>query len=456
MGTSFKVRRNSVLKRELGAPAVAFLEHAVGALTRLLPHVETEDWVVTKDQTRTRAAFVDQTRRSLSLQLSIRLPTAHWTIRGRLTRRHAPAGVGAIARTIALRERDIASSVLSSIEDVLSAVQHNSAETLLTLRANFDERAVARHLNQYFKLGIDIASWFAALRQLAEQSYENKSMSFGCLIDTLDVTKPPSGVEFPDDFLSKKKYRALSDGYRTAYLVSGSGALIGFARIGPSESAGRGYFPEWCEDLAFEARRARMAICLTRQGDLLVLSDGQLTFSYRLGRWQYWNHAHIIDLIRNVARVQNVPPNALADVVRSLYRAALDVSFRRSGGLFVLLRNRNNTDHIVRNGDAIGDRSRDSVDEMFDRAVSSRKVMNFSRAILSELAGLDGAVVIANTGTVLAYGAVLEPDRRRGIVRAEGSRTKAAIGASHYGLAIKVSSDGDITVYVNGQPLLSI
>jgi acylphosphatase len=35
---------------------------------------------------------------------------------------------------------------------------------------------------------------------------------------------------------------------------------------------------------------------------------------------------------------------------------------------------------------------------------------------------------------------------------AEGSRTKAAIGASNYGLAIKISSDGDITVYAAGKP----
>ncbi len=77
-------------------------------------------------------------------------------------------------------------------------------------------------------------------------------------------------------------------------------------------------------------------------------------------------------------------------------------------------------------------------------------------AVLSELAALDGAVVVANSGELLAYGAVLEPRRTSGVSKAEGARTKAAIGASHYGISVKVSADGDITFYREGQPFLSI
>jgi DNA integrity scanning protein DisA with diadenylate cyclase activity len=63
---------------------------------------------------------------------------------------------------------------------------------------------------------------------------------------------------------------------------------------------------------------------------------------------------------------------------------------------------------------------------------------------------------MANTGQILAYGAVLDPQRKGRVRAAEGSRTKAAIGASNYGLAIKVSSDGDITVYAAGKQLIKM
>jgi len=73
-----------------------------------------------------------------------------------------------------------------------------------------------------------------------------------------------------------------------------------------------------------------------------------------------------------------------------------------------------------------------------------------SRAVAVEIASLDGAVVLANSGKILAYGAVLQPRRAGHLRGSEGSRTKAAIGASNYGLAVKISSDGDITVYFAG------
>ena len=65
-----------------------------------------------------------------------------------------------------------------------------------------------------------------------------------------------------------------------------------------------------------------------------------------------------------------------------------------------------------------------------------------------------GAIVLNNAGDILAYGAVLRPRKTGKIRTAEGSRTKAAIGASHYGLGVKVSSDGDITFYEDGKLFL--
>lgn len=79
-----------------------------------------------------------------------------------------------------------------------------------------------------------------------------------------------------------------------------------------------------------------------------------------------------------------------------------------------------------------------------------------SRSVIVELAGLDGAVVVDNQGHILAYGAVLEPGRRGRVEAEEGSRTKAAVGASHYGLAIKVGSDGDIAVFVRDERFLTV
>jgi len=146
----------------------------------------------------------------------------------------------------------------------------------------------------------------------------------------------------------------------------------------------------------------------------------------------------------------------VGNVVGSIYRAALDISFRRSGGLFVILHNKKWIYEIVRLGDAVGDDKRSLPDSEFDLVVRRHKMQSLPRAVAVGLASLDGAVVLANSGEILAYGAVLQPTRRGHISGSEGSRTKAAIGASTYGLAVKISSDGDISIYFAGREFFRI
>jgi DNA integrity scanning protein DisA with diadenylate cyclase activity len=107
-------------------------------------------------------------------------------------------------------------------------------------------------------------------------------------------------------------------------------------------------------------------------------------------------------------------------------------------------------------GDAINDANRNQIDRSFDRVVRNQKIQSLPRAIVVELAALDGAIVLANSGQILAYGAILQPRRTGRIRGTEGSRTKAAIGASNYGLAIKVSADGDVGVYYEGDEFIHI
>jgi DNA integrity scanning protein DisA with diadenylate cyclase activity len=111
---------------------------------------------------------------------------------------------------------------------------------------------------------------------------------------------------------------------------------------------------------------------------------------------------------------------------------------------------------VVRPGDALADPKRSDTDREFDNFLKGHTIQSLPRPVTVELASLDGAVVLENSGRVLAYGAVLQPKKSGRLRGTEGSRTKAAIGASNYGLAIKISSDGDISVYHNGAKFIQI
>jgi hypothetical protein len=367
--------------------------------------------------------------------------------------------VGKQQRVIDVRERALCSLIVDRIAAVLRHDRPATADSLNAIKNLFDEQVVSAYLRANHGFEIELGTVFGSLRQLSEQSYENKSLAFGCLIDP-GRDGVSNGVPlFPDQIQEWKRYRALTDGYRTAFRISRNGAIIGFhdlASLRQKKDKGSHFYPEWCEDIAAASRKGVLGVSLTRQGDVLVFDSGTLRFTYRFGQWQYWNHSHIIDLLKSRARVQRVPPKRIGSVVSTLYRAALDVSFRRAGGLFVLLRNQKKVNELVLRGDAIGDPHRDPVHAVFDSVLESKKIQDLPRTVLVELASLDGAVVLNNNGQILAYAAVLQPKRRGKVGPAEGSRTKAAIGASKYGLAIKVSSDGDITFYEDGKKYLDI
>jgi hypothetical protein len=90
-----------------------------------------------------------------------------------------------------------------------------------------------------------------------------------------------------------------------------------------------------------------------------------------------------------------------------------------------------------------------------------RSVTDLDAAVLEALAGLDGALVTDPEGRLLALGAILRHDAHSlpdsdplGHTTAplpEGARTTAAMVASHFGPVLKVSEDGIVSCFLEGE-----
>jgi hypothetical protein len=451
---NLKIPARRGLAKRLGTAKTRLLEHCANAIERLLPHIEASDWHI--GSSRKSGVTWRDGHRELSVVVGLEGKLG-FSVSCVVRRLKVPKGVGAVSRTIAVREKAICETIVAKLAKLLSHTDSLTDEVCQAIAENFDELAVADHLQKQHALHMSPAALFRALRELAGQTYENKALTFGCTIDGGRQDEVLPGAAFPTDFFRKKRYRALSDGYYTAYCLSSAGSLVQFRELTRTEDAApRSYFPDWCRDMAALGRRKTLAVSLTRHGDIVVLDGGSLRFTYRFGTWQYWNHAHLVDLLRNSARVQHVPSKTIPRVVGAIYRAALDVSFRRSGGLFVILRNQQRLHDIARPSDCIGGAKREPLHQAFDKALPARRIQDLPRSIVVELAALDGAVVLSNQGKILAYGAVLQPKKRGKIGKEEGSRTKAAVGASNYGLAVKVSSDGEVAVFVEGREFMTV
>ncbi len=448
--------KNSSLRRGLGEDAYRYLLNAAGAFERLLPHTRTSSWAQRSDPNKKPASWGSKQRREINVCIGLRTFGGR-SLHAQVSRRSAPTGVGNVRRTLDKRELDLCRRIATLASETLGSQDiATSAPTLMALRSRFDEDVVAEHLRGHHDLKLDLRALFESLRTLAGQTYENRAIALGCILDP--GKSGEGGVTFPDDFVGRKKFYALTDGFRSSYMLSSGGGLLKILDLERSElnlrTTDREFFPQWASDIARLSRGKRCGVALTRAGDILVFGEGSLRFTYRYGKWRYLNHPHIVVLLKNLARVQRVPTRKIGTVAKSVYRTALDVSFRRSGGLIVVLRAVRDLRRLVRRGDAIDDERRTQLDAALDAALPGRSIQGISRRVLAELASLDGAIVLANSGKLLAYAAILNPRKSGRIRAAEGSRTKAAIGASNYGLAVKVSADGGIEVFHKGEKAL--
>ena len=440
------------LAASLGQDHFSALAHGLAALERLLPHMRIEAPWHEPNQ-------VPGEPSTAVLPVRMPLPDGAGHIEANLVGRTATAGVASIPLKLGRIERTAAAEVIKQLgEDLAFSPGYVQAE----LERSFDERVVSRALRRRAGLTLDPRPVIDALHDLSSQTYENRPLSFGILIDTAGVLREDahdlSGAKPLAAFLERRKYRALSDGYRVVYGLTADGRVTGLRDLSwrYRRSSNPGYFPEWARYLAEIAKRRKVCLALTRSGDIVVFAGGHLYLSYRSGTWRFWNHTYLVDLVKNRARAQRVDPETVGGLVAALYRLALDVSFRHVGGLIVVLRNAGDLGKVVRSGDAIGQRSRERIDRAFDQQFRGKLVQHLPPFVLAQIAGIDGSLVVANSGKLLAYGAVLEPQGVSVPPEVYGARARAAVGASQYGLAIKISSDGPITFYQNGDDFLSI
>lgn len=75
--------------------------------------------------------------------------------------------------------------------------------------------------------------------------------------------------------------------------------------------------------------------------------------------------------------------------------------------------------------------------------------------LLQSIASIDGAVILDSLFDILSFGEIVN-NQLNSNSKSFGARTTAALSASDFGLAIKISEDGDIDIFRNREHCLSI
>src|SRR5215813_12577187 len=308
-----------------------------------------------------------------------------------------------------------------------------------------------------------IAEAIEVLRTSALTTYENRRISTGALLfgtapdPCHDLPEcPPGALRYSSALTPIRSFHRLSDGSKTLALVDQSGYLVDVIDVEhwskpfltspfPVPSAAR-----------YEAH-CRATLCgghicliLTSTGEMKIFADGVQVFRFLDGRWR------ITDAVEKYRLWNEELGNSrLAEV---LFVTALNLAEDRRGGLLVVLDDPRTTSQLISGSDLLTStptqahtETRGSKDQ-FHYLLRDKCILNIPTSILETIAHIDGALVLDTNSNLLAFGAILHypdlADVHPGNI--EGGRAAAAIAASRFGKVLKISEDGLISFYQNG------
>jgi DNA integrity scanning protein DisA with diadenylate cyclase activity len=139
-----------------------------------------------------------------------------------------------------------------------------------------------------------------------------------------------------------------------------------------------------------------------------------------------------------------------------LFTAARNLAEQRRGGLFVVVNCAEDAGELVSPADLIAYEGPAPINKtQIHYLLRDQSALEMPQSVLQSIARVDGAIVVDRTGRLLAFGAILRHSGES-LAAQEGGRTTAAVHASRFGLALKISEDGIVSFYREGKQVWEI
>ena len=375
----------------------------------------------------------------------------------RTNRKPSPAVVQFLRMFFAIIDKDHA--VLSSLND-------NWEDTWASLKATQFQRSIARCLG--FD-ALDANSWISMMESAANMTYEGTASQITVVIPKkITDLRASVGIkayislggyiDLREALFDEKWVRAMVDGHRVALVADkrNRGRVSGFLSLTvlPECNDPNPYAPhESLRLLQAHLSTGGIALTMAANRDLYVMSGKGVFWRKHQGRWR------IIDC--NIL-AQELEASLLSPrIALEITRMCLDLSFERKGALICIV-DPEITDlpALVVDYDAEA-----RVNAPLRRALQGANVTEWGkRQIISAAAGTDGATIIDQNGKVRDIACmVADPPPYRlkaagfSVCKAfAGARSRAAWNASLFGIAIKVSEDGPISMMKAGREVCTI
>jgi DNA integrity scanning protein DisA with diadenylate cyclase activity len=263
-------------------------------------------------------------------------------------------------------------------------------------------------------------------------------------------------VYFGRDFLGSKKSAVLLQGGTLLLHCLGNGRVVevvdlDFVSSDPVSERVLGPLAQ-LPTLNYAYNRGAITVILTRHGEVLVAMGARICFSWDAASWRLYPAKRLADqLDAQLTYVCTGKGKVLAKhLARHITTIALTLRDDRLGALFVVSSSEEMIQRLIRNRQE----NVSPVETLYSRLFVGRLLCKLSPQLVCNAAALDGAIVIDGSGIVRGIGCIFETAQVQ--TAAEGARTRAALFASKDGVALKISQDGEISLFANGQSQLTV
>ncbi len=302
-----------------------------------------------------------------------------------------------------------------------------------------------------------IAETLEYLIELSGSRVEAHNLTHGVVITDAIDDEPRLSVRYPSGLREAKRSPLLFDGQRSVLIVDPFGrARTEFQahrpdRLHPHGEQSRPPIErEFAHSGSLVGRATKqlggIGLFLRADRSIWTFLDGQPLV---IRRGEHWS---AFPLWLAQALGQEIGSSPAVDLI---VQASLLVSIQSGGAIFAIVDDPSQLDDIVAIKDRYDLRDESDIEAMRPETRLHHLIDagDMDDQTLARLGALDGATVVDREGRLLAYGAIINSADSQ----YEGARTAAAKSLSLRALAVlKVSEDGDITVFRHGRPVATL
>lgn len=211
-----------------------------------------------------------------------------------------------------------------------------------------------------------------------------------------------------------------------------------------------------------------VGLFLLNNGDIIISKKAQIRFIKRNLRWLNFS----FDAFYNAAKSFSDSTNGIDTLLEEVYATVLDVSLAHTGGIIAIVQDINELcatngqesdlnpydnllcediiDNTGQDKDSGQGKNKERVEmlklkrSIVKALINEKTFVNTDRKLRCELAAMDGACILTTDGRFIAAGAII----RNQAGSSGGGRSAASEKLSKYGMAVKISTDGYVELYI--------